>query len=301
MRRLAVIALVLVAAAPAARPRRPRRTRAFLVFTKTGGYRHESIPAAHRRRMRNLGARNGFDVTATEDERHVHARQPRAVRRGDVPAHDGGRARRRGPAGAFESYIRAGHGFVGVHSASDTERDWPWYGRLVGAYSSGHPEIQEATVRADGAARELDGARCPRAGTAPTSGTASSPNPRAAGVRVLLTLDETTYMPREFGMGADHPIAWQHEFNGGRAWYTAGGHTTESYSEPLFLGHLLARDPVGARAPSPSAVEKPMPACRSEVQAGYTGDRPPPSCDRERQADPGARAAAPASSSARRR
>ena len=54
-----------------------------------------------------------------------------------------------------------------------------------------------------------------------------------------MTLDESTYMPREWAMGADHPIAWEHEFDGGRAWYTQGGHTTESYSEPLFLGHLL--------------------------------------------------------------
>ena len=58
-------------------------------------------------------------------------------------------------------------------------------------------------------------------------------------MRVLLTLDESTYLPGEFAMGADHPIAWQHEFDGGRAWYTEGGHTDESYSEPLFLGHLL--------------------------------------------------------------
>ena len=56
---------------------------------------------------------------------------------------------------------------------------------------------------------------------------------------MLLTLDESTYLPRDWAMGADHPIAWEHEFDGGRAWYTQGGHTTESYSEPLFLGHLL--------------------------------------------------------------
>jgi cytochrome c len=63
-------------------------------------------------------------------------------------------------------------------------------------------------------------------------------NPRPL-VRVLATLDETTYSPGEGAMGADHPIAWSHEFQGGRAWYTAGGHTDESYSEPLFRKHLL--------------------------------------------------------------
>ena len=88
-------------------------------------------------------------------------------------------------------------------------------------------------------------------------------NPRANGVRVLLTLDESTYLARDWSMGADHPIAWQHDFDGGRAWYTAGGHTTESYSEPLFLGHLLGgiqyalAKPAGsgnaAAAPKPAA------------------------------------------------
>ena len=138
---------------------------------------------------------------------------------------------------AFETYIRAGHGYVGVHSAADTERGWPWYGRLVGAWSSGHPEIQSAVVQV----------------TKPTdASTAGLParwlrtdewygflrNPRTNGVRVLLTLDESTYLPGGWAMGADHPIAWKHEFDGGRAWYTEGGHTP-IVSEPLFLGHLL--------------------------------------------------------------
>jgi hypothetical protein len=70
-------------------------------------------------------------------------------------------------------------------------------------------------------------------------------------VRVLLTLDESTYLPRDWGMAGDHPIAWQHEFDGGRAWYTAGGHTTESYAEPLFLGHLLGGIQWALAAPGP--------------------------------------------------
>jgi uncharacterized protein len=61
-------------------------------------------------------------------------------------------------------------------------------------------------------------------------------NPRLAGVHMLLTLDEASYAGGE--MGGDHPIAWYHAFDGGRAWYTAGGHTSESYTEPLFVAHL---------------------------------------------------------------
>ena len=46
----------------------------------------------------------------------------------------------------FERYIQAGGGFVGIHAASDTEYDWPWYGKLVGGYFNGHPKIQSATL-----------------------------------------------------------------------------------------------------------------------------------------------------------
>jgi hypothetical protein len=125
-----------------------------------------------------------------------------------------------------------------VHSAADTERDWPWYGRLVGAWSSGHPEIQPAMIDVV-TPRELSTAALPARWSRTDEWYSWLTNPRANGVRVLLLLDETTFMPREFAMGADHPIAWQHEVDGGRAWYTQGGHTEESYSEPLFLGHLL--------------------------------------------------------------
>jgi hypothetical protein len=48
---------------------------------------------------------------------------------------------------AFERYIRAGGGFVGIHSASDTEYHWPWYGRLIGTWFASHPQIQPATIR----------------------------------------------------------------------------------------------------------------------------------------------------------
>jgi len=40
-------------------------------------------------------------------------------------------------------------------------------------------------------------------------------------------------------MGADHPIAWCHRYDGGRSVYTAMGHTSASYREPLFVAHLL--------------------------------------------------------------
>ena len=138
---LIVVALVAAAyAAGAAQAANPR----ILVFTKTAEYRHDSIPAAIQA-VRDLGAKNGFDVTATEDDTVFSAAGLAPfdavvflLTTGDV-LNDAEQA-------AFETWFRAGHGYVGVHSAADTERGWPWYGRLVGAWSSGHPEIQPATM-----------------------------------------------------------------------------------------------------------------------------------------------------------
>ena len=136
---------------------------------------------------------------------------------------------------ALEQFIRQGGGFVGIHSATDTEYDWPWYGRLVGAYFASHPAIQTATVRVVNATH-------PSTKPLPATWTRQDEwyNFRAAPpatVHVLLTIDETSYSGGS--MGAHHPLAWYHHYDGGRAWYTAMGHTTESYSEPLFLQHVL--------------------------------------------------------------
>jgi len=137
---------------------------------------------------------------------------------------------------AFRAYIQNGGGFVGVHAASDTEYDWSWYGDLVGAYFKNHPHIQEAVVRVvdrtHPSTKEL-----PEAWTRTDEWYNFRENPRTKGVQVLAVLDETTYEGGE--MGEDHPISWYHLYNGGRAWYTAMGHTKESYAEPLFRQHLL--------------------------------------------------------------
>jgi type 1 glutamine amidotransferase len=253
-RRLALLAVTLLTAAiaagsaPAANPR-------VLVFTKTAGYRHASIPAAVQA-VRTLGAQNGFDVDTTEDAA--------AFTSANLARYDAvvfllttGDVLDEGQQAAFEGYIRAGGGFVGVHSAADTERGWPWYGRLVGTWGSGHPDIQPAMIDV-ASPRDASTAQLPARWARTDEWYNLQENPRRS-VRVLLTLDETTYMPGPGAMGADHPIAWSHQFDGGRAWYTAGGHTEESYSEPLFLGHLLG----GIRY----AMEKPAPVAPATAPA----------------------------------
>ena len=149
---------------------------------------------------------------------------------------------------AFERYIRAGGNFVGVHAAADTEYDWPFYGGLVGAYFKSHPivpHVQTATVRvAD--RRHPSTRHLPDHWVRADEWYDYRANPRG-NVHVLATLDERTYRstippaPPGFGgqMGADHPIAWCHRYQGGRSWYTGGGHTDASYGEPAFRKHLL--------------------------------------------------------------
>ena len=203
-----------------------------LVYSRTAGYRHTSIPAGVRC-VRDLGVAHGFAVDATEDP---DAFTPVALAgyaavlflstTGDV-LDPHGRA-------ALESYVRGGGGFVGVHSAAATEYGWPCYERLVGAWFDRHPPVQRATIRvADPdhpATAHLDAAW---ERTDEWYDFRTNPRPH---VRVLCTVDESTYAGG--AMGADHPIAWCHVVGRGHAFYTALGHTAESYAEPAFRAHL---------------------------------------------------------------
>jgi type 1 glutamine amidotransferase len=203
-----------------------------LVFSKTAGFRHASIPAAIAA-LETLGADNDFAVETTEDASiFTDAELGRfdavvfLMTTGDVL--DAGQQ------GAFERFIQQGGGFVGVHSATDTEYSWPWYGGLVGAYFESHPAVQEAIIRI------LDHTH-PAVATLPDEWVRTDEwyNFQAVptGVEVLALLDEGSYQGGKHG--SPHPIAWYHNYDGGRSFYTAGGHTIDSYSERLFLDHLL--------------------------------------------------------------
>lgn len=212
----------------------PKDTK-ILVFSKTAGYRHESIKAGIKA-IKKMGKENGFQVDLTEnakDFREENLAQYAAVvflnTTGDVLDYV--------QQADFERYIQAGGGYVGVHAAADTEYDWIWYGKLVGGYFNGHPN--DPNVRH----ARMDVLNKVHSSTKmlPDSWEREDEwynyknlNPD---VNVLINLDEKSY---EGGTnGEHHPIAIYHEYDGGRAFYTGGGHTSESYSEPLFYEHLL--------------------------------------------------------------
>jgi type 1 glutamine amidotransferase len=222
-----------------------------LVFSRTAGFRHDSIPDAVAS-IGALGATHGFAIDATEDPATFEDARLVSYRAvvfllttGDV-LDDQQQA-------AFERYLRAGNGFVGVHSASDTEYDWPWYGGLVGAYFRGHPAVQPGTIVVEDRTHPST-AGLPESWLRTDEWYDFRTNPRSQ-VRVLAGLDEASYDGGT--MGEDHPIAWYHAYGGGRAWYTAGGHTRESYAEPLFLEHILGGIRYAAGlAPGPMADRK---------------------------------------------
>jgi type 1 glutamine amidotransferase len=207
----------------------PGGTRRILVFTKTTGYRHASINAGMAA-LRELAAEHQVSIDSTEDA-SVFTNDGLARYNGVVFLLTSGTLFTAEQRAAFERYIRAGGGYVGIHSASDSEYEWSWYGQLVGAYFKSHPSVQQATLRVEDH-HHLSTAMLPDQWVRTDEWYNFRSNPRDH-VHVLITLDESSYQGGT--MGADHPICWYHNFDGGRAWYTGMGHTSESYQEPLFL------------------------------------------------------------------
>lgn len=206
-----------------------------LAFSKTAAYRHASIPAAIAA-LRWLGQQHHVAIDFTEDST-VFAPANLARYAVVIFLLTTGTVLDTQQSAALEGYIHAGGGYVGIHSASDTEYNWLWYGHLVGAYFDrvhGHSQVVRATTH-------VVDPHTPSTSMLPASWVRTdewynfATNPTSS-VTVLLTVDERTYHGGV--MGANHPIAWEHSYNGGRAWYTAMGHTSESYSEPLFLAHI---------------------------------------------------------------
>ncbi|MEU8532311.1 ThuA domain-containing protein [Streptomyces parvulus] len=203
-----------------------------LVFSKTAGFRHSSIDDGLAA-LRDLGTAHNFTVDATEDAGAFtsgNLGQYRAVvflsTTGDVL--DGTQQT------AFEQYIQGG-GYVGIHAAADTEYDWPFYDGLAGALFHSHPAVQSATVGVEDRAHDAT-AHLGRTWQRTDEWYNYRTNPRTT-AHVLASLDESSYSGGN--MAGDHPISWCKDYRGGRAFYTGGGHTDESFADPAFNRHLL--------------------------------------------------------------
>jgi type 1 glutamine amidotransferase len=204
-----------------------------LVFSKTGGFRHKSIPVGKVALM-EMGAKNNFAVDTTED---ASVFTPANLKKYDAVVFlstTGNDILNAEQKQAFQQYIKAGGGFVGIHAASDTEYNWEWYGKMVGGYFLSHPKNQTAKIQVLDR-QHISTKHLPEVWERHDEWyNYKNLNPQ---VKVLMNLDEKSYQGGK--NGDHHPIAWYHAYDGGRAWYTGLGHTDESYKEPEFLQHVL--------------------------------------------------------------
>jgi type 1 glutamine amidotransferase len=210
-------------------------TAQILVFTKTMGYRHKSIEKGVET-LKNLGKENNFSITQTEDSLQFNEAN---LKKYDLVLFLSTTMDVLGPdqEQAFKKYINNGGNYMGIHAASDTEYGWPWYGKLVGAYFTSHPNdpnVREAKMNVVN--REHPSTVHLKETWVRNDEWYNYKNINPD-MNVLIYLDETSY---EGGTNGDnHPIAWYQEFDGGRVFYTGGGHTNESYDEPDFQKHLV--------------------------------------------------------------
>jgi uncharacterized protein len=232
MKRYLLLTLLIAVCTFSFGQKKKKTSDAILVFSKTKGFRHKSIPAGKDALMK-LGQENNFRVDTTENAALFtfdNLKKYKTI----VFLSTTGNCLDDAQQAEFEKYIRAGGGFMGIHAATDTEYDWPWYNQLVGAYFLSHPKQQNADVVV-------------HSQTHPSTVMLPHRWKRfdewynykkiVMGIKVLATLDENTYQGGK--NGENHPMIWYREFDGGRSFYTGGGHTDESFSEPLFVKHLL--------------------------------------------------------------
>lgn len=209
-----------------------------LVFSKTAGFRHGSIEPANTL-IADLAEENNFEAVFTEDSSVFAPDNAEELSQFDAVVFNSttGDVLTGEQQTTFEEYIRGGGGFAGIHSASDTEYDWSFYGGLVGGYFNGHPAPQQATVKIEDKVNPS---------TAHLSGDTwvledewyNFRNFTRDNVHVLLSLDEKSYTGGS--QGFDHPIAWcQADYEGGRSWYTGLGHIESNYLIPAFRQHVL--------------------------------------------------------------
>lgn len=202
-----------------------------LVFTKTARYHHESIPEGVKA-IQKIAVEDKFMVDVTTDStvfNENNLKRYAAV----IFLNTSGNVLDTVQKTDFRRYIEAGGGYMGIHCASSTEKSWTWYGHLVGAVFTDHPEPQNGTI---------DVVDHQNPSTAQLSARWAWKDEWynfrdiQPDLHVLFKADESTYKGGK--NGANHPLAWYHEYDGGRAFYTALGHFNDAYVDPLFVKHI---------------------------------------------------------------
>ncbi len=212
-----------------------------LLFTKTEGFHHESVHEGVTA-VRQLASRNNFAVD-WQDNGSIFNEKALANYAAVIFLNTTGNVLNDEQQAAFEKFIQSGKGFVGIHSATDTEYDWPWYTKMVGMMFKIHPQQQTAYLKVeDGNFPGME--RFPKK-LLWTDEWYEYGERKATDLHFLLSVDEKSYDPNVKwgenvgkGMGSFHPIAWYHNYDGGRAFYTGLGHIPLIYTDQTFLDHL---------------------------------------------------------------
>ena len=205
-----------------------------LVFSATKGFRHTSIPDGIKA-IQKLGIEHGFAVDASEDVNAFTSINLKKYKLLVFLSPTGKNVFNDSQKQALQEYINNGGSLVGIHAATDFCYEWEWYGKMIGAYFDSHPKIQEVKLNIVMPKNKMvKGLPQPWMHKDEWYNFKSF-NPE---VKVLIKADETSYQGGN--MKNDHPVSWYHEFEGGKVFYTAMGHTKECYTDSLFLNHLWA-------------------------------------------------------------
>ena len=243
MKRNSLLLLVFLLATVVSFAQEKKQFSALLV-TKTAGWHHESINEGVAA-IRALATRNFFELQWHQDGMAITDQYLSNFQviiflntTGDIFKEEEQKA--------IEHFIQSGKGFVGIHSAADTEYDWPWYTKLVGRMFHIHPAIQTAKLKfTHNVFPGLNGFADNQWWTDEWY---QFDGETTTGLNYILAVDESSYNPKTDwgggktgdGMGSFHPVAWYHNYDGGRSFYTALGHMPAVYSEPAFLTHIYA-------------------------------------------------------------
>ena len=197
-----------------------------LVITETKGWVHDSIESGLKL-IQNIGNKNNFNVYHSDNSSVITYKKLKEIKTiiflntteeilNDVEQK------------VMESFIKSGKGFVGVHAAADTEYNWQWYGKLVGAYYRNHPEVMNGKILTiiHKITNHLDYEW-------EIEDEWYNFDYVNYDINILLNLDEDSYIGGEHP--DYHPITWYHEYDGGRSFYTGLGHTKEVYDDERFI------------------------------------------------------------------